>query len=258
MYNPYSAICVLYGLALGLTGRFGEGEPALEKALFNALNVGDKLSIGLVYGQYGYFYYNKGDWVSAKGYYENGLEYFEEIQFHFGSAICFCGNGFASSFLEDPESGKKYVEKGIQLHLNCGVEWLLSLHYWMAGSIYLDLGDIESAEKTVEEALRLSVINSEKDVEGIVWLARGRILGKSNPQQVGQVEECFFKGMEILGDLGMKPACATGHQYLGEFYLDAENDEKARQNLKQAEAMFESMGMDYWLERARTLLARIE
>jgi class 3 adenylate cyclase/tetratricopeptide (TPR) repeat protein len=258
MYNPYSAICVLYGLALGLTGRFGEGKAALEKALFNALSVGDKLSIGVVYAHYGYFYYNKGDWASAKEHYENGLAHFEEIKFHFGLAICFCGIGYAFSFLKDPESGKKYVEKGIQLHLNCGVKWLLSLHNWMAGSIYLDLGDIERAEKTVEEALRLSVINNEKDVEGIVWLARGRILGKSNLQQVGKVEEYFFKGMEILEDLGMKPACATGYQYLGEFYLDAGNDEKALQNLKQAEAMFESMGMDYWLERAQTLLTKVK
>jgi hypothetical protein len=44
---------------------------------------------------------------------------------------------------------------------------------------------------------------------------------------------------------------------LGEFYLDTGEKQKAMENLKEAEAMFQEMGMDYWLDRTRTLLERL-
>jgi hypothetical protein len=44
--------------------------------------------------------------------------------------------------------------------------------------------------------------------------------------------------------------------FLGEFYLDTSQKEKAKENLKKAEALFQEMGMDYWLDRTRKLLER--
>ena len=123
------------------------------------------------------------------------------------------------------------------------------------GGIHLDSGDPESAVTSMEEALRFSRKNSEKSYEALALVGLGRALGKRKPLQAEKAEECFLKGLTILEELKMKPWHAQGLMFLGEFYLDSDEKEKARENLKQAEMMFREMGMDCWLGRTREILA---
>ncbi len=247
--NPYSMLCSLYGLALGYTGRFDEGKPYMEKGLGKALELND--DVGILWGNanYGLFESIKGDWASAKVFFEKGLKGAEKLNFQWGLAMLLSGTAWCWIFLGDLEKAKLYADKGVQVGLASGVEWLLSLFHYVAGTVYLDLGDLETAQKTMDEALRLSIKNNENDVEGLIYLTLGRIKGMREPQQTEQVEKCFQKGMSILSDLGMEPYCATGHQFLGEYYLDAGCFEKARQSLQQGAEMFTGMGMEHWLQR---------
>jgi hypothetical protein len=63
--------------------------------------------------------------------------------------------------------------------------------------------------------------------------------------------------MKILDELETKPACAQSYLSLGELYADAGQKEKAIENLKKAEAMYQEMGMDFWLARTKELLEKI-
>jgi tetratricopeptide (TPR) repeat protein len=99
--------------------------------------------------------------------------------------------------------------------------------------------------------LRHSRKNKEKAIEGSAMIWLGRVLGKKEPQQRTKAEECFSQGLAILDELEMKPAYAQGRLYLGEFYLDGGEKEKALENLKEAEGLFQEMEMEYWLDRAR-------
>ena len=45
--------------------------------------------------------------------------------------------------------------------------------------------------------------------------------------------------------------------FLGELYADRGQGQKALQNMKKAEGMFEKMGMDYWLARTQEVLGRL-
>ena len=55
----------------------------------------------------------------------------------------------------------------------------------------------------------------------------------------------------------MKPSCALGYFSLGELYVNAGQKEKALENLKKAEGMFQEMGMDYWLTRTQEVMRRL-
>jgi hypothetical protein len=57
--------------------------------------------------------------------------------------------------------------------------------------------------------------------------------------------------------LGAKVLYSLGYLFLGEIYLNTDRIEAARGNLTKAEGMFQEMGMDYWLERTRRILARL-
>ena len=85
----------------------------------------------------------------------------------------------------------------------------------------------------------------------------GRILGKTDPSQTDKAEECILKGIKILDEMKIKPWCSEGYLYLGEFYIDTGQKEKAMENLKKAEGMFREMGMDYWLAKAQEVFRRL-
>ena len=138
-----------------------------------------------------------------------------------------------------------------------GIEAILSFCHYATGSIHLDLGDPENAGTSMEEALRLSRKNNEKGYEGLALAGLGRVFGKRQPRRAEQAEEYFVTGLAILQDLKMKPLYSQGRMFLGEFFLDTGQKEKAMENLKETETMFQGMGMDYWLDRARKLLERI-
>jgi hypothetical protein len=67
-------------------------------------------------------------------------------------------------------------------------------------------------------------------------------------------EEHVCKGIMILDGLGMKPWISMGYFALGELHSNSGQKDKALENLKQAEEMFQEMGMDYWLARTRKVL----
>jgi hypothetical protein len=61
----------------------------------------------------------------------------------------------------------------------------------------------------------------------------------------------------MADELKAKPFYAQGHLFLGEIYAHAGQKEKALENLKKAERMYQEMGMDYWLDRTKKLLEMI-
>jgi tetratricopeptide (TPR) repeat protein len=160
-------------------------------------------------------------------------------------------------FLGNRETGREKAEKGLQVFTEIGVDAHLSFAHYIMGDIALDLGDLEKAQAAMEEALRLSGKNKERGNEGAAMLGLGRVLGKREPQQRAKAEECFSQGLAILDDLEMKPWYAQGRLYLGEFYLDASEKEKALENLKEAEGLFQEMEMEYWLEKSQEALAKL-
>jgi len=91
-------------------------------------------------------------------------------------------------------------------------------------------------------------------LEGASWTWLGRILGKTDPSQSEKAKECTVKGIKILEEMGIKPWYSEGYLCLGELYADIGKREKALENLKKAEGMFQEMGMDYWLARTQEII----
>ena len=66
-----------------------------------------------------------------------------------------------------------------------------------------------------------------------------------------------MQGIKVFDELGLKPWSAQGHLFLGELYGISGMREEALPNLKKAEAMFQEMGMDYWLGKTQEILERL-
>ncbi|MDH3559223.1 MAG: guanylate cyclase, partial [Deltaproteobacteria bacterium] len=255
--NPYSLLCSYCGWSMSLLGAFDEGKTFLEKGLRNASEINDLIALGFVEMHYGFFYYAKGDWEPSKEHCKKGIKHSEEAKWDLVSALCWSGLGYACAMLEDRETGKRHAEKGLEIHRDSGTEIHLSLTHCLLGWIYLDLGDLKNARSLAAEALKLSQKNNEKAWEGWSWLLLGMISGKTEPLEINKAEECILKGIEIYKELRIKTYYSLGHLYLGQLYLNGGGKEKALENLKKAEGMFQEMGMDYWLGKVQEVLGKL-
>ncbi|NIS62907.1 MAG: hypothetical protein GTO13_20075 [Proteobacteria bacterium] len=83
------------------------------------------------------------------------------------------------------------------------------------------------------------------------------MLGKSKIAPDAEGEDNILQGIKILDELKLKPFYAQGHLFFGEFCADRGQREKAQENLKKAEGMFQDMNMDYWLAKTQEVLGRL-
>jgi hypothetical protein len=63
--------------------------------------------------------------------------------------------------------------------------------------------------------------------------------------------------MKICEELNYRPRVATGHFYLGELHKDCGQKEEALRYLEMAVNMFQEMGMPYFIDKAKELLAAV-
>jgi len=129
--------------------------------------------------------------------------------------------------------------------------------YFVLTMISFASGDLTSARISAEKAIELSQNCDEKHFEAIskIWL--GRILGKDQKSEVDKVTQDIHEGIKILDELRLKPFSAQGSLFLGELYANREQSDKALENLRKAEGMFNEMGIDYWLGKTQEIMERL-
>jgi tetratricopeptide (TPR) repeat protein len=256
--NPYSQLCAYCGQSMGFLGNFEEGRIFLEKGLRHAAQVGDLASSGLVEFCYGVLLHIKGEWKPAIEHLRNSIKHCEEAKFLAALAWSWAFLGSVYSNLGDPETGRSYVEKGLKIQQDSGFEYLSYICPFFLSEIYLQLGDLKNARSSADEALTLSLRISDKFGEGVSRINLGRmLLWQAETVQTDKAEEYILQGMMIMDELKLRPNYGLGCLFLGEFYVHVGRKEKAVEDLKKAEAMFQEMGMDYWLGKSQEVLKRL-
>ena len=255
--NVYSALCGRCGGSMSYLGHFNEAEAVLEKGLLNATAIGDLRTLAVVELYCGHMFWAKGVWERAKEHYEICIKHSEEMKWPMVLSLAWSGLGYACSFLGDQVTAAKNIEKGLKIQLDAGIGWWLSLHYLFLSAVRFNSGDLKGALGFIEKALQLSQKNAQKFGEGQSWIWMGRIVGRSDPSRKDKAEQYILRGINILEKLKLKPFYTLGRFFLGEFYLDAGQREKAAKSLKKADGMFQEMGMDYWLARTKEAMERL-
>jgi tetratricopeptide (TPR) repeat protein len=255
--NAFSYISSACGHCMGQIGDFEVGKIFCEKGLSNAIDIGDLITLGFSEMYYGFYYSAKGDWKREITHFENSTKYFEEANWPFVLGLTWSGVGFGKSFLGDLETGKKHIEKGLEIQRNSGAESLLSSHYFFLCTVHFDSGNLQKAQDFAEKTLEISHTNNERYYEGQSRILLGRIMAKLEPRNRDKAEDSILQGIKILEELKVSPSFIRGYLSLGEFCADTGQKEKAFKNLKKAEAAFKDMEMDYWLGRTYAVYAEL-
>jgi tetratricopeptide (TPR) repeat protein len=249
--NIYALLQGYYGYSLGFLGRFAEGEHLCEKALSFAQKINHLFSIGAVESFYGNLFATKGDGKHAVKHLQSSIGFFEKSQAVMLLAQAWTMLGCGYYFLGELETALKFMEKGFNMQKDIGFP-VPYFHYFLS-LVHSDSGNLNEAKVHAEQALNLSQTSHQKYWEGMSQIQVGATLGKMGGSQLHKAEEHILKGTKIVDELEIKPFYAQGYLNLGELYANAGQKEKALENLRKAEAMFQEMGMDYWLARTKKL-----
>jgi tetratricopeptide (TPR) repeat protein len=253
----YSSLLAMYGAAMGNLGDFEAGEALCGKGLRFATEMDDLYSIGWVEVQYGILFNGRGDGKNAVEHAQSAVRICEERQVLVIAGVAWAVLGQGYYLLGEMETARKHIERALKIQNDAGLSHFLSLCYWALSIVHFYSGDLKSAQSCIGEALRWSQNNNEKWIEGQSWVWEGRILAKADSSQTDRAEEYIVQGIKILDKLQAKSILSQGYLCLGEFYADAGQKEKALENLKKAEAMFQEMRMDYWLRRAQSAIEKL-
>ena len=259
LVNPYCAMLSYCSMAMNFIGDFRAGQDLYEKGLSFALEIKDLTVLGLLEVDQGMsLVLLKGDSHHGIKYLQDCIKHCEEGQLFITLGNAWIGLGIGYYVLGEPETARKYIEKGIKMNSDAGMRELLSAYYVTLSMIDSDSGDLERAQGRAEEALRLSQENQEMWPEGLSRVILGRVLGKRNERPLAKAEASILAGIKILEEVKVKPIVAQAQFYLGELYADSGQTKKALACLKRAEGMCQEMGMDYWLRKTQPLLQKLE
>jgi tetratricopeptide (TPR) repeat protein len=256
-YNVYSGICALCVFACGMLGDFEKGGFLYEKGHHFASEARSTYGLGLLEDTISFLSNFRGDAINSIEHAQKGIKYFEETQAVSISGHVWTNLGYGHYLHGDLEIAKKHIEKGLKIQTEEGTPVFVSMHLLYLSIVYFEFGDFENAQNYADRALASSRKNCEKHWEGYSCIWLGRILASAKMANVEKVKDYLYQGIKVLDDLKLRPFSAQGYLFLGELYADNHQIEKALENVRRAEGMFQEMGMDYWLGKTRDILERL-
>jgi tetratricopeptide (TPR) repeat protein len=155
------------------------------------------------------------------------------------------------------DDAESYIRRGIKILEQKKLRPYYSEGYLYLGELYAHTGEYGKAITSLKKA---ETEYEDMEIDYFLSFTKstiGMALVKGNPKQRDNAEDYIFQAIKIAEDHDYKPPVARGYLYLGELYVDSGQKEKALENLKKAEAMYEEMGMGLWLGKTKEILDRL-
>ena len=252
----HARLISVYGLSLGMLGRFIEGKTFLEKGLLAATEIRDKFIMAVCEMHYGYYSIFKGDPKSSIEHLQNAINYWRKMESTWALSWTHSFLGYAYYLFDDLDAAREQAELGLSMESSTEFKAFSCAQYWILSEILIETGKQEEAQTHIQEALQRSQKYNEGCWEGLSWITMGRIYGKTDPQKIEKAKDFILKGISILEELKLRPHSAIGYLRMGELFIGTEQSEKVKENLSKAKEMFQEMAMDHWFGKAHGILKR--
>jgi len=243
LFNLYSALLASYGNALAWMGDFEEGQAQCEKALRFAAKLNDLGGMGFVEYLYAWCYMLQGDGRKGIEHMQSAIKHLEEAQIVSILGGAWTSLGFGYGLLGQIDTALNHMKKGLETDLALGCPSGFYFHYGWLSILYLESGDLEDARSCAEKTLELAQKEHSKLWEAGAWLVLGSIMGKTDKTRSAEAEQYILQGMKSLDEAEARALYVLAHPYLGEFYVDTGQRQKALETLEKAQQMMEEMGM---------------
>ena len=126
------------------------------------------------------------------------------------------------------------------------------------GEAQLLAGSLEEAHAHAERALAQAREYQERDNQAYALRLLGDIAARREPPALAQAAAHYQQALALAEELGMRPLQAHCHRGLGTFYATTGQQEPAQAPLSTAIALYQSMGMTFWLPQTEAALVQVE
>lgn len=118
------------------------------------------------------------------------------------------------------------------------------------GTGYLLAGRLDEAGESASRAADIAEKSGFRGSQARIARLLGEIAARRDPPQVAQAEEHYRRALALADELGMRPLIARCHLDLGRLHRRAGAEQKAKEHLSTATALYRDLDMPFWLEQA--------
>ena len=238
------------GLALSQLGRFTEALLHAEEALRIAERVNHPHTVIESHGALGGVSLEQGDLQAALRVLEPGLALLRASGFGAPNILSALGHAYAlSGRLSEalPLLEEAVRSEGSINAMGLGHAVRLS----RLAEAYLRAGRADEAVERARSAVDLARKHKERANEAVGLRVLAEIAACSEPLDARSAQEHYASTLALADELGMRPLVAHCHFGLGQVHRRTGAKELARNEFSTAAAMYQEMGMTYWLENAK-------
>lgn len=247
---------VWLGLAFSQLGRFTEALSHAEGAVRIAERTGHPHTVIESRGALGGARLEQGDLQAALHVLEPGLALLRARGF--GDPNILSGLGYAYALSGRLAEALPLLEEAVRSEGSMNAMGLgHAVRNARLAEAYLLAGRAGEALERARSAVDLSRKQHERANEAVGLRVLAEIAARSDPLDEKRAEELYASSLALADELRMQPLVAHCHLGIGQLLRRTGGGNLARTHLNAAVALYEEMGLTYWLERARAETARL-
>ncbi len=246
-YNNLAA--VYWGLS-----EYRRASQYFQKSLEIFQRIGYAHGMAMGYNNLGGVYYALGDYTRAIAQYESSLALRQEIGDMKGIADVYNNLGEVHQGLGNHQQARYYLQEAVRLFTEIGDKRTLSDAYKLLAEVDLASKRIQEALEYCEQSLELAREIGDHEYEGRAYRVLGQIYRTADRQQ--QALDILLSSLDTLKATGNKLELGRSLCELGLTLLVSDQD-AARARLLEAVEIFEALGVEGDLERARAALRQV-
>jgi transcriptional regulator with AAA-type ATPase domain/tetratricopeptide (TPR) repeat protein len=244
--------------SLAERGEFAEGARLGEDAVRMAEALDHPFSLVTACTLLGYLYRVRGEWGRAQPVIERALAVCREWGVTLWAPVLTGSLGAVYTWSGDVGRGLSATQDALAQYDASGVGFFHTLVTTHLGEAYLAASRIDDAFTRAEQALALSRQRGERSCEA--WALR--LLGETAASRcrapdVASAREYYRRALELASELGMRPLVAHCHRGLGALPGQGQDRPGAGGHLMTARALYEDMGMRYWVPQVEAELSEM-
>jgi class 3 adenylate cyclase/tetratricopeptide (TPR) repeat protein len=241
--------------SLAELGEFAEAASMAEEAVRIAEEADTAHSQVVVAHSLGLVYLCKGDLDRAIPVLEQSFLRCQVGHIPLGTRLLASALGYAYALAGRVADAVPLLEQAVQQAEALKVVFRYALWLAWLGEAYLLAGRADDALAFAERAVERAKAHKEPGHQAYALRLLGEIAAHENPPDLEKAETVYRQALALGDPLGMRPLRAHCQLGLGALYHQLSRVEQARAELSTAVALFDSMGMTFWLPRAQALLA---
>ena len=243
---------------LAEVGAFTEGSALGDEAIQIAETADHLYSRSGAYHSIGLLYLRQGDLPKAISVLERGLGVCQAANIQVYVPTFASELGMAYALAGRLPEALPLLEQAVAQTTAMGRVSYLSLWTIQLVAGYLLAGRLEDAMPFAQRALTLARTHGERGYQAHALRLLGDIHAQHEPPDIALAETHYRDALALAEELGMRPLQAHCHRGLGTLYAQAGRPEQARTALSTAIALYQDMGMTFWLPQAEAVLAQLE